>query len=86
MKNQNQKQTKIYTYRYFWRDKDNKLRCRYLSGTLEEQEAFQANLRADPFIVSAMREYIHEVDYAFIGFTEAVKEENIKEEKFNETL
>lgn len=84
---ENQKQTKIYTYRYFWENRDGSLSCRYLSGTLEEHCVFQQTLRDTSNVVSAMREYIHEVDYSFIGFTEPVKEkENIKEEEKNETL
>lgn len=71
----NQSTVMVYQYRYMWKCKDDSLRCKYVCGTNEEHSAFQKILQDDEDIVSAMREYQCEVDYAFIGFTEPVKVE-----------
>lgn len=72
-----------YNYRYMWKCKDGALRCKYVCGTNEEHSAFQKILQDDEDIVSAMREYQGEVNYACIGFTEPVKVEE-KQEKQSE--
>lgn len=71
------------TYRYMWKTKDGKLCVKYLTDIDEGHVKFQKALKEDKNVVSALREYQHEVNYAYIGFTEPVKEEK-KEEKENE--
>ena len=65
----------VYCYRYYWKDKDSKLFVKYVTDSEKNHEAFMEMLQKDTNIVSAMREYIHEIDFSFIGFTQAVKEE-----------
>lgn len=72
-----------YNYRYMWKSKDGSLCCRYLCGTEEEHVTFMRSLLENEDVVSAMREYQGEVNYAFIGFTESVKVEK-KEENQSE--
>lgn len=73
------------TYRYMWKTKDGKLCVKYLTDIDEGHVKFQKALREDKNVVSALREYQHEVNYAYIGFTEPVKEEK-KEFKENEEV
>lgn len=70
-------------YRYIWKTTDGSLCVRYLTDIQEGHAKFQKALREDENVVSALREYQHEVNYAYIGFTEPVKEEK-KEEKQDE--
>lgn len=69
----------VYNYRYIWKDKSGKLCVKYVTDTIEGHAKFQEVLRNDTNVVSALREYQHEVNFAYIGFTEPVKEENQKE-------
>lgn len=73
----------VYTYRYIWKDKDNKLFVRYVTDSMDGHKRFIENVTDDINVVSCMREYVSEVNLAYIGFTEKVKEE-IKEDKDNE--
>lgn len=70
----------VYNYRYIWKTKDGNLNVKYVTNTLEGHGDFIKAIRNDSNIVSALREYQHEINFAFIGFTEPVKEEK-KEEK-----
>lgn len=77
----------VYTYRYMWKTKDGNLCVKFLTEPQEGHMKFQTALREDPSIVSAMREYVSEVNFAFLGFTEPVKEEKKeKEEEENEKV
>lgn len=70
----------IYTYRYIWKQKKNdNLMVKYVSETQEGHAKFQETIKNDDNIVSCMREYINQVDFAYIGFTEPVKEEEKSE-------
>lgn len=70
----------LYTYRYFWKQKDGKLCVKFITGPQEEHAQFQNRLRDNNNIESAMREYVSQVNLAYLGFTEEVKKQ-IKEEK-----
>lgn len=74
----------VYTYRYFWKDKQDKLYVRFLTESLEGHKQFIETLNNDLNIKSCMREYVGEVNFAYLGFTETVKQE-IKEENNYET-
>lgn len=74
----------VYCYRYIWKDKEGKLGVKYFTDTIEGHAKFQEVLRNDANVVSALREYQHEVNFAYIGFTEPVKEENKTEVESNE--
>lgn len=71
-------------YRYIWKTGDGRLCVKYVTDIEEGHVKFMNALREDKNVVSALREYQHEVNYAYIGFTEPVKEEK-KEEKKEET-
>lgn len=74
----------VYTYRYMWKDKKGSLCVKFLTEPLEGHKKFIEQLRKDENIVSCAREYCHEINFAFIGFSEPVKiekkEENTKKE------
>lgn len=74
----------VYCYRYIWKDKSGKLCVKYVTDVIEGHARFQEVLRNDPNVVSALREYQNEVNFAYIGFTESVKEENKTEVEKNE--
>lgn len=78
----------VYTYRYIWKTKDEKLCVKYVTGPQEEHAMFQKSIKENESILSCLREYINEVNFAYIGFTEEVKKEKKKEkgEEKNETL
>lgn len=75
----------LYTYRYIWKDKNGKLCVKYLTEPQEGHRTFQERIKQDSSIVSCVREYIHEVNFRYLGFTEPVKNEEKEGEK-NETL
>lgn len=62
-----------YCYRYFFKKKDETLSCEIVTGSMNRHSEFMQVLRNDENIVSAYREYLHEVDFVFLGFTEPVK-------------
>lgn len=87
MENQEQKQPiKVYTYRYMWKNKDNGLCVKFITGVVQEHNQFMDILMKDENIVSALREYVNEIDYSFIGWSQAIKEENKSEVKNNEEI
>lgn len=71
----NQDTIVVYTYRYIWKTKDGKLCVKFVTDVNEAHAVFQKNVREDDNIVSCMREYVSEVNFAFLGFTEEVKKE-----------
>lgn len=75
----------LYTYRYIWKKNDGKLCVKYLTEPQEGHAKFQQSILDDEGIVSCVREYIHEVNFRYLGFTEPVKNENKEGEK-NEAL
>lgn len=78
-----EKQTIIlYTYRYIWKDKDGKLCVKFLTEPQEGHAQFQQALLDDETVVSCIREYVNEINFEYLGFTEPVKEEK-KEEEVN---
>lgn len=74
---------RIYCYKYLWRNKENKICIKFVTDTQEGHALFQKHLRESEDIISAMREYVHEINFAYINFTEPVKEEK-KEVKDDE--
>lgn len=65
----------VYTYRYMWKTKDGKLCVKFLTDVNENHVQFQQAIKDDENVVSCFREYVSEVNFAYIGFTESVKEE-----------
>lgn len=79
--NKTTKTIKIYEYRYVWQDNNKQMYAKYIKGTLEEHEAFIKNIKNNESVVACNREYICEVDFALIGISESIKEEENKNEK-----
>ena len=65
---------KVFCYRYIWQMEDDELCVKYVTGPQEEHALFQKKIKENVNIKSCLREYINEVDFALIGFTEPVKE------------
>lgn len=70
----------VYTYRYIWKTKDGRLCVKFLTDVQEAHKTFQTNILKDDNIVSCAREYMHEINFNYIGFTESVKVEEKKSE------
>lgn len=83
MENQSNNTIIVYTYRYIWKDKNGGLCVKFITGPQEEHALFQKNILENDTIVSCMREYVSEVNFAYLGFTEEVKREN-KESEVNQ--
>lgn len=81
--NENQDTVVVFTYRYMWKNTDGKLCVKFVTDTLGGLKAFEDMLKAESSVVSAIKEYVSEVNFAFLGFTETVKAEN-KEKGENE--
>lgn len=73
----------LYTYRYIWKDRAGKLCVKFLTEPQEGHARFQATLRENADVVSCVREYVNEINFEYLGFTETVKEEK-KEKKEDE--
>lgn len=73
----------VYTYRYLWKNKEGKICVKFITDVQEAHAKFQEAVRKDDNIVSCMREYVNEVNFEYLGFSEAVKEEKKNEEKNN---
>lgn len=71
---------KLYTYKYIWQTQDDKLCVKFITDVQEGHQKFQTQIRDDANIKSCMREYINEVNLAYINFTEPVKQENKEKE------
>lgn len=72
----------LYTYRYIFKTKDNKVCIKYLTDVQEAHKTLQTQIRDNPNIVSCVREYVNEINFEYVGYTESVKEE--KKEKGDE--
>lgn len=75
MENQNNNTVIVYTYRYIWKKQDNSLCVKFITGPQEDHALFQKNILENNDIVSCLREYVSEVNFAYLGFTEEVKKE-----------
>lgn len=84
MENQNHNTVMVYTYRYYWKTLKGKLCVKYVTGSLEEHVAFEKSIRENADIESAMREYVNQIDFAYLGFTEAIKEKKKEKEEFSD--
>lgn len=73
----------VYCYRYIYKTKDGRLCVKFLTEPQEGHMRFQEAVRDDENIVSCIREYVHEINFEYLGFTEPVKKEE-KEKKENE--
>lgn len=76
MENQNNNTVIVYTYRYIWKEQNNRLCVKFITGPQEEHALFQKSIIENDNIISCMREYVSEVNFAYLGFTEEVKVEN----------
>lgn len=71
----------VYTYKYVWEKKDGNLCVKYMTETQENHAKFQQIILDDKDIVACYREYIGEVNFAYLNFTESVKEKEKKEKE-----
>lgn len=71
----------VYTFRYMWKDKENKLCVKFITDIEEAHIKFMEALKADENVVSALREYVSEVNFARLGFIDEVKKEEKGEEE-----
>lgn len=74
----------LYCYRYIYKTKDGRLVVKFLTEPQEVHARFQETIRENADIVSCIREYVHEINFEYLGFTEPVKTEK-KENEENET-
>lgn len=82
---QNNNTVVVTTYRYLWKEKGNEKICvKYITGQDSEHKAFMESIKANDSIDSCMREYINEVNFAYLGYTEEVKKQEKKEIVNNE--
>lgn len=65
----------VYTYRYIWKTKAGQLCVKYITEPQEGHMKFQSAIKEDETIVSCMREYVNEINFEYLGFTEPVKAE-----------
>lgn len=73
-----QNNTKILVYRYIFKVKDgekDKLCVKYLSDVEKAHVEFMSALLHDSNVLSAMREYVCEIDCTYLGAVEHVKAE-----------
>ena len=73
----------LYCYRYIYKMKDGRLIVKFMTEPQESHAKFQEFIRGNPDVVSCMREYVHEINFEYLGFTEPVKIEE-KENEENE--
>lgn len=74
---------RIFTYRYMWKTKDSEhIQVKYISDVTKAHTAFRECLQKDDNVLSAMCEYIGEVDPLVIAYTDIIK----KEVKVNEEV
>lgn len=77
----------VYTYKYVWQDKDGKLCVKYLTDVLEAHARFMTTIKNDSSIKAAYREYINEVNFEYLNFTETFKVDEAKKDgEENETV
>lgn len=65
----------LYTYRYIFKTKDGKVCIKYLTDVQEAHKTLQTQILNNENIVSCVREYVNEVNFEYVGYTESVKEE-----------
>lgn len=75
----------VYTYKYVWQEQDGKLCVKYITDTVEAHNQFMQTVKNESKVKAAYREYINEVNFAFLNFTENFKTEE-KAGDENETL
>lgn len=74
-----QNNAKIYVYRYIFQTKSDddddkpKLCVKYISDVVAAHDAFKSALLGDPNVVSAIREYVSEIDCTYLGSVDHVK-------------
>lgn len=67
---------RIFTYRYMWKTKDSEhIQVKYISDVTKAHTVFRDNLQKDENVVSAMCEYIGEIDPLVIAYTDIIKKE-----------
>lgn len=85
MKNESKNTVIVYTYKYMWQTKDGQLCVKYLTEPLQGHDEFMKRIKDDVMIKSAFREYVSQIDFAYLGFTETFKTEK-KEIERNEKI
>lgn len=75
----------IYTYRYIYKDKQGRLNVKYLSEPQDGHARFQQAILDNDEVVSCIREYINEINFEYLGFTEPVKTENKENVNYEES-
>lgn len=68
----------VFCYKYIWKTTDDKMCVKFVTGTLAEHENFKKALCESKEIESALCEYVHEIDFAFLNKVDSIK---TKEEK-----
>lgn len=64
---------KIFTYRYMWKIKDSDRICfKIITDTKSGLEQFEQALLQLPDIVSALKEYISEIDCDLVGIVDTI--------------
>lgn len=64
----------VYTYKYVWQKLDGRLCVKYMTDTEENHLKFREIIKEDKDILACYREYISEVDFDKLNFTESVKD------------
>lgn len=65
----------LYAYRYIYKDKQGRINVKILTEPQEVHAKFQQSLLDNEDVVSCVREYMHEINFEYFGYTESVKEE-----------
>lgn len=75
--------SRVYTYRYMWKVKDSEqVQLKYISDVKAAHDLFRKALQSDDNVVSALCEYIGEVDPMVVAYTDVIKQEvKIENEK-----
>lgn len=71
----------VFTYKYVWQTKDGKLCVKYLTEPLQGHDEFMKRIKEDSMIKAAYREYVSQVDFAYLGVTETFKTKKKEENK-----
>lgn len=68
--------SRIYTYRYMWKVKNSEqVQLKYISDVKPVHDSFRKALQSDDNVVSALCEYIGEVDPLVVAYTDVIKQE-----------
>lgn len=65
----------VYTYRYIWKNQDNKLCVKFVCGQEAEHKAFMGKLLQSDEVVTATRIYVNEINVNMIEQHEFIKKE-----------